>query len=103
MPFTALEIARQLDGVVIGDSATQLCGFAPAGAAKPGDLTFAESESYFSHAERSAAAAILVDGDFKSETKVLIRVKNARIAFAKVLPLFFPEPVFTPGIHATAV
>jgi UDP-3-O-[3-hydroxymyristoyl] glucosamine N-acyltransferase len=33
----------------------------------------------------------------------LIRVPNARIAFAKVLPLFFPEPVFAPGIHSTAI
>jgi UDP-3-O-[3-hydroxymyristoyl] glucosamine N-acyltransferase len=33
----------------------------------------------------------------------LIRVPNARVAFAKVLPLFFPEPTFPPGIHATAI
>jgi UDP-3-O-[3-hydroxymyristoyl] glucosamine N-acyltransferase len=30
-------------------------------------------------------------------------VPNARIAFAKVLPLFFPPPTFAPGIHSTAV
>jgi UDP-3-O-[3-hydroxymyristoyl] glucosamine N-acyltransferase len=30
-------------------------------------------------------------------------VQNARVAFAKVLPLFFPEPVFLCGIHPTAV
>jgi UDP-3-O-[3-hydroxymyristoyl] glucosamine N-acyltransferase len=35
--------------------------------------------------------------------KTVIRVPNARIAFAKVLPLFFPEPVFAPGIHPSAV
>jgi UDP-3-O-[3-hydroxymyristoyl] glucosamine N-acyltransferase len=33
----------------------------------------------------------------------LIRVTDARIAFAKVLPLFFPDPVFAPDIHPTAV
>jgi UDP-3-O-[3-hydroxymyristoyl] glucosamine N-acyltransferase len=33
----------------------------------------------------------------------LIRVSDARIAFAEVLPLFFPDPVFAPGIHPTAV
>jgi len=33
----------------------------------------------------------------------LIRVANARIAFAKVLPLFFPDPAFAPGVHPTAV
>jgi UDP-3-O-[3-hydroxymyristoyl] glucosamine N-acyltransferase len=30
-------------------------------------------------------------------------VKNARIAFARVLPLLFPEKEFAPGIHPSAV
>jgi UDP-3-O-[3-hydroxymyristoyl] glucosamine N-acyltransferase len=44
-----------------------------------------------------------VAGDFVSERKTLICVANARIAFARVLPIFFPEPAFKAGIHATAV
>ena len=103
MPFTAAEIAARLGGQVRGDGNTLLAGFAPADQAQPGDLTFAESEAYFALAERSAASAVLVDGDFASATKVLIRVPSARVAFATVLPLFFPEPVFAAGIHATAV
>lgn len=35
--------------------------------------------------------------------KVLIRVPNARIAFAKALAIFFPEPALPAGIHASAV
>ena len=80
-----------------------LKNFAPADRAQAGDLTFAENESYFARAEQSAASAILVDGPFTSTQKVLIRVPNSRIAFAKVLPLFFPEPAFPPGIHPTAI
>src|SRR5882672_4532621 len=103
MPFTAAEIAKQLDGEVLGDAALVLKGFAPTDRAQPGDLTFAENESYFARAEQSAASAIIVDGPFASNRKVLIRVPNSRIAFAKVLPLFFPEPAFTSGVHATAI
>jgi UDP-3-O-[3-hydroxymyristoyl] glucosamine N-acyltransferase len=103
MPFTAAEIARQLQGEVLGDASLPLTGFAPADRAQPGDLTFAENEDYFARAETSAASAILVAGNFTSGKKVLIRVPNARIAFAKVLPLFFPEPAFAAGIHPTAV
>jgi UDP-3-O-[3-hydroxymyristoyl] glucosamine N-acyltransferase len=103
MPFTAAEIARHLQGEVVGDGSLVLRGFAPADHAQPGDLTFAENEGYFKRAEQSAASAILVDGKFKSAGKVLICVPNARIAFAKVLPLFFPEPAFPPGIHPTAI
>src|SRR5438093_8194618 len=103
MPFTAADIAQHLAGQVVGDGALVLTGFAPADRAQSGDLTFAENENYFARAEQSAASAIIVDGPFTSRQKVLIRVPNSRIAFAKVLPLFFPEPAFTPGIHATAI
>jgi UDP-3-O-[3-hydroxymyristoyl] glucosamine N-acyltransferase len=101
--FTAGELAAKVGAEVIGDSSVRLTGFAPAAQAKPGDLTFAENERFFSKAELSPASAILVDGDFKSEKKVLLRVPNARIAFAKVLPYFHPETRFPQGIHPTAV
>jgi len=103
MPLTAAEIARQIDGEVLGDASVHLTGFAPADKARAGDLTFAENQTYFNRAEQSAAAAIMVDGQFTSTKKTLIRVPNARIAFAKVLPLFFPDPVLAPGVHPTAV
>jgi UDP-3-O-[3-hydroxymyristoyl] glucosamine N-acyltransferase len=104
MPFTAAEIAEKLQGQVIGDGSTLLTGFAPASNAKPGDLTFAENQEYFAAADQSAASAILVAGDdFQTAKKTLIKVPNARVAFARVLPLFFPEPSFAPGIHPSAV
>ncbi|MGA2662285.1 MAG: UDP-3-O-(3-hydroxymyristoyl)glucosamine N-acyltransferase [Verrucomicrobiota bacterium] len=103
MPFTAAEIAKHLGGEVMGDAALLIKGFAPADRAQPGDLTFAENENYFFRAEQSAASAVIVDGPFNLGRKVLIRVPNARIAFAKILPWFFPEPVFPPGIHPTAI
>ena len=103
MPLTAGEIATQLDGQVLGDPSLVLTGFAPADKARPGDLTFAENETYFQRAEQSAASAILVEGAFPPATKTLIRVASARIAFARVLPLFFPEPPVTSGVHPASV
>src|SRR6267378_17933 len=103
MPFSVADIAKLLGGEVAGDSSMVLKNFAPADRAQAGDLTFAENESYFARAEHSAAAAIIIDGPFRSERKVLIRVPSARIAFAKVLPLFYPEPTFAGGIHPTAI
>ena len=102
MPYTIADIAKLLGGEVLGDASLVLKGFAPADRAQPGDLTFAENESYFARAEQSAASAIIIDGPGASSRKTLIRVPNARVAFAKVLPLFFPEPVFAAGIHPTA-
>lgn len=103
MPFSAAEIAKQLQGEVIGDAGAMLTGFAPANSAKPGDLTFAENEDFFARAEQSAATAIIADARFNSTVKILIRVPNARVAFAKALALFFPEQKFAAGIHPTAV
>ena len=103
MTFTTAEIAKHLDGEVVGDAAATLKGFAPADHAKPGDLTFAENEDYFVRAEQSAATAIIADKRFKSAKKILIRVPNARIAFAKAMALFFPERTYAAGIHPTAV
>ena len=59
MPYTIADIAKRLGGEVLGDASLVLKGFAPADRAQPGDLTFAENESYFARAEQSAASAII--------------------------------------------
>ena len=58
---------------------------------------------FFARADQSAATAIITDQGLSSSKKTLIRVPNARIAFAKALTLFFPERTYTAGIHPTAV
>ncbi len=101
--MTTSQIAESLGGRVEGDSNLELAGFAPAHTARAGDLTFAENETYLAAAEGSAAAAILVGPDLPASQKTLIRVPHPRIAFARVLPLFFPEPAHPAGVHPTAV
>ena len=100
---TVAEIAKYLQGEVIGDGTVILKSFAPADRAQPGDLTFAENETFFARAEQSAASAIIADKRFSSTAKIVIRVANARVAFAKALALFFPEPKPVAGIHPSAV
>jgi UDP-3-O-[3-hydroxymyristoyl] glucosamine N-acyltransferase len=105
MSFTASHIAQQLRGEVLGDGAVELTGFASAENARPGDLTFAEKETYFAAAEASQASAILVSTEFSvpaTSAKVLIRVPNARVAVARLLPLLFPPTPQSPGIHPSA-
>jgi UDP-3-O-[3-hydroxymyristoyl] glucosamine N-acyltransferase len=103
MSYSAAEIAKLIGGEVVGDSHAVLKSFAPAERAQAGDLTFAENEDFFARAEQSAATAIIAEKRFSSAKKILIRVPNARVAFAKALALFFPEPKFVAGIHPTAV
>lgn len=103
MTFTVSEIAERVAGVIAGDGSALLTRLAAVENAGPGDLTFAEKKEHFRAAESSAATAILVQADFVSAGKVLIRVPSARIAVAKLLPLFFPPPVPAPGIDPQAV
>jgi len=90
MSFTAAQIAQKLKGEVIGDGSIEITGLAPADCARAGELTFAENAAYFAAAEQSQAAAILVSGPLVSSNKVLIRVANARVALARIMPVFFP-------------
>ncbi len=101
--FTAAQLAQELEAELLGDGSTQLTGFAPADRAQAGHLTFAENEKYFTQAEQGGASAILVGASARSSRKTLLRVKNPRVAFAKVLPLFFPETQLPGGIHPSAV
>ena len=103
MSFTAAQIAEKLQGEIAGDGSIVITGLAPADRARAGELTFAENASYFAAAEQSQAAAILVAGPFVSPSKVLIRVPNARVALARVLPIFFPPEEHPRGIHPSAV
>src|SRR5881397_94889 len=103
MPLTTAQIAEQLRGELIGEGSLVITGISPAESARPGDLTFAEKESYFAAAEQSQAAAILVSGPFASSKKTLIRVPNARISMARLLPLIFPPERQPAGVHPSAV
>jgi UDP-3-O-[3-hydroxymyristoyl] glucosamine N-acyltransferase len=103
MLFTAAQIAGQLQGEVIGDGSVGLTGFAPADGARTGDLTFAENHTHFAAAEQSHASAILVPTAFTTSKKVLIRVRDARVAMARVLPVFFPPEPSPAGIHPSAI
>lgn len=102
MPFTASQIAERLQGEVLGDGSVEVTGIAPADCARPGDLTFAEKESYFAAAEQSQATAILVPAGFTSSKKVLLRVASPRVAVARLMPLFFPPDQHPPGVHPGA-
>lgn len=103
MTHTTAEIAKLLNGEVLGDANAPLSGFAMVDKAQSGDLTFAETQEYFAAAEQGAATAIIAGKEFSSTTKTVIRVANPRVAFAKAVALFFPEPQFAAGVHPSAV
>jgi UDP-3-O-[3-hydroxymyristoyl] glucosamine N-acyltransferase len=104
MPFNAFQIAELVGGQVEGDPSVAITGIAPAETARQGELTFADNAAYFAAAEASQACAILVaDPALRSADKVVIRVRHARVALARLLPVFFPPETPPSGIHPSAV
>ncbi|MCL5773036.1 MAG: UDP-3-O-(3-hydroxymyristoyl)glucosamine N-acyltransferase [Firmicutes bacterium] len=69
----------------------------------PGTLVWAEDKKNFLMAEESRASAIIVSDEIQSSRKSLIRVKDPRRAFTKLLKLFAPGKKTNPGIHPSAV
>ncbi len=102
MSHTTASIAKEIGGEVVGDPSVALTGFASAERAGPGDLTFAEKDSYFAAADAGAASAILVSGAFTSATKVIIRVANPRVAAARALEILYPPERAEAGVHPGA-
>lgn len=103
MVLTAAAAAEHIHGEVIGDGQVALSGLAAAADARPGDLTFAEKETYLEVAMRSRASAILVASAPGPAEKVLIKVPNVRVGMAQLLPLFYPPAVYPAGIHPSAI
>ena len=101
--MTVDQVAKCVEGRVVGDGSTLLSGVAAASSAKAGDLTFAENEAFLLAAEATEAAAILVSQESASAKKPLIVVTSPRVAMARILALFAPSETFPHGIDASAV
>ncbi|HEY0307232.1 MAG TPA: LpxD N-terminal domain-containing protein, partial [Acidobacteriaceae bacterium] len=101
--MTLAELAQTLSAVLDGDPATEVTGVAGIEAAGPGEITFVANPKYSALARTTHAAAILVEPEFPTVTTATLRIKNPYLAFARTIALFYQPPVYSPGIHPTAV
>ncbi|MBI4462513.1 MAG: UDP-3-O-(3-hydroxymyristoyl)glucosamine N-acyltransferase [Acidobacteria bacterium] len=103
MRTTVGEIAAYVGGEVVGDPKTEVTGFASLERAGPGDLVYVEGEKHAELGRASAASAVFVARDVSVPGKVMIRVANPKLAFARAVEWLAPEPRMAPGIHPTAL
>ncbi len=104
--FSVEEIAEQVSGKLIGRKDTVITGLEQIEQAESGQLTFIGSRKYAKLWEHSQASAALVNHNLELAPgkRSLVQVESADLAMAQVLELFAPPPpVFSTGIHATAV
>jgi UDP-3-O-[3-hydroxymyristoyl] glucosamine N-acyltransferase len=97
------ELARRLGAELRGDAELEITGVKGIGEAGPTEITFVANPRYTALARTTRAAAVLVEPEFQEIATATLRVKNPYLAFSRALALFYQPPVYSPGIHPTAV
>jgi UDP-3-O-[3-hydroxymyristoyl] glucosamine N-acyltransferase len=98
------EIASALNARLENGSAeTEISGVAGIEEAGPGQITFVANPKYAAAAKTTRAGAVIVGEDFPGISGAMLRSKNAYLAFARAIELFYEAPKYAAGIHPTAV
>jgi len=97
------ELARLLDAELRGEADAEMTGVAGIEEAGPEHVTFVANPKYASLAKTTRAGAVLVAPDFPEISTATLRTPNPYLAFARVIQVFYREPVYAPGIHSTAM
>ena len=104
MQKTLKEIAKLIDGEVVGDGDILINGASGIREATEGDITFLANSKYSSLMDKTRAAAIITSSDAQSTVKPIIITQNPSLAFVKIISMFTPDDVGHPsGIDYTAV
>jgi UDP-3-O-[3-hydroxymyristoyl] glucosamine N-acyltransferase len=104
MKLTLQEIARLVNGELVGDPKTVITGISGIKEAKEGDITFLANSKYLSLLHHTKASAIITSRDISNSSKPLIRTESPSLAFAKVVSLVLPDDTKRPsGLHPTAI
>ena len=96
MRMTLEEVARAVDGEVIGDKNIVVTGICGIKEAKEGDLTFVANNKYAPLIKNTNASAIITSKDIKKANKPIIRTENPSLAFSKMISMMAPNEVAHP-------
>lgn len=111
LKFKLKELAALIDCEVVGNSQLVVLGVSSFEGATGKDITFADSPKFLNRLNRTRAGAVIVPWDFigfghaiPAETFLcsLVRSKNPRLDFFRVVELFHPVKAPEPGISTGA-
>jgi len=101
---TLNEIAKLIDGKVVGDGDILITGISGIKEAAEGDITFLANPKYSPLMEKTRAAAIITSTEAQKTSKPVILTENPSLAFAKIISMFMPDDAGHPqGIDYTVV
>lgn len=91
MEWTLGFLCEAVGGNLAGDPRKVIRGLSPFDTADRDDITFADSPKLLKRMESTRAGAVIVPSDFQTEASVdLIQSAHPRLAFAKIMRLYFP-------------
>jgi UDP-3-O-[3-hydroxymyristoyl] glucosamine N-acyltransferase len=99
--MTTGQIAEILSGELVGDANVEILRAAAFEAAVPGEIAFLEKAEAYGE---TAASCVLVPGNFSGPFScAVIKIKDPKLAFAKIAKKLHPPKTRLPGIHSSAV
>ena len=101
MKKTLKEIADYVGGRIVGDENIVISGLDNIEGAGEHDLTFAV-EPHIEEAKSTRAAAVMLPEGIEDFPRPALYVAEPRAAFASLLALFTPKPVFPKGVSSEA-
>lgn len=96
------EIARLIDGTVLGDEDMKICGINALDAAEPGEISFLTSSRYQDKLFQSRASAVILQEKTPEYKGAQVIVPDPRMAYPRVAALFAPKLSRFPGISEQA-
>lgn len=97
------EIARLIGAVLEGNPSTPISGVASLERAEVGTLVLVAEARLLPQLVGSRASAVIAPPGLSVGDRPVLRTENPRLAFAHVLELFHPPPMYPPGIAPSAV
>lgn len=108
MEFTAQSIAQIIHGTIVGNPDSKVHSLAKIEEAEAGSLAFLDNEKYIPYIYTTKASIVLVNESFEPEEKIndgttLIKVANARMAFAGLLEEYAKQRGNKTGVSNSAI
>jgi UDP-3-O-[3-hydroxymyristoyl] glucosamine N-acyltransferase len=97
------ELAASVDGSVSGDGTVSISRVASFTSAGSGDITYLEDQKLLAVGAQTEASCVIVPEDSNLELACQIRVKNPKLAFARIAAVLHPPKQRTPEVHQSAV
>ncbi len=96
------EIAKIIDGEIVGESEVEITGVSGISDSKEGDITYLSDNKWLKKLQNSSASAVIVKEPMSDVKKPQITTKNPQYAFSRLLSLFYVRPHPYMGISEEA-